>query len=316
MAAATTGPEMRAARFHEYGPPSVLVVDLVPRPEPKEGEVLIHVRSAGVNAIDWKLRAGYLKAYMPLELPAIPGLDVAGIVEAVGPGVTAFSVGDEVFGRGASTYAEYAAGSTATLTHIPDGVSFDQAAALHVGGVVSWVGLFDVAQIEPGQRVLIQGGAGGVGSIAVQLAHWKGAHVIATTSTDNVAFVQLIGADEVVDYTKVAFEDVIHDVDVVFETVGGDVTARSWSTLKPGGLMVVIAGMPDADAATAHGVRVANVPQPAVTTPVLDELAKLVASGDLVPQIGAAFALEEAAQAQAASETGHGRGRIVLLVSS
>ncbi|HVC04711.1 MAG TPA: NADP-dependent oxidoreductase, partial [Candidatus Acidoferrales bacterium] len=240
MAAETTEPDMRAARFHEYGPPSVLVVDLVPRPVPKEGEVLIHVHTAGVNAIDWKLRAGYLQAYMPMELPATPGIDVAGTVEEVGSGVTAFAVGDDVFGRGVGTYAEYAVGKVATLAHIPDGVSFDQAATLHVGGVVSWVGLFDVAHVEPGQRVLIQGGTGGVGSIAVQLAHWKGAHVIATTSTANVEYVQSIGADEVVDYTTVAFEEVVHDVDVVYDTVGGEVTGRSWSTLKPGGIMVVI----------------------------------------------------------------------------
>src|ERR1700722_733244 len=316
MAAATTPPEMRAARFHEYGPPSVLVIDLVPRPAPQEGEVLIHVRTAGVNPIDWKMRAGYLKTYMPVDLPRIPGLDVAGIVEQVGPGVTEFAAGDAVFGRGTSTYAEYATGPLATLARKPDGVSFDQAATLHVGGVTAWIALFDMAHLEPGQRVLIQGGAGGVGSIAVQLAHWKGAHVIATTSTDNVAYVQSIGADEVVDYTAVKFEDVLRDVDAVIDTVGGEITARSWGVLKPGGIMVVVAGAPDAEAAAAHGVRVSNVAHPAVTTPVLEELARLVAEGDLGPHIGAVFPLEEAAEAQAASETGHGRGRIVLHVSS
>ncbi len=307
---------MRAARFHEYGPPSVLVIDVVPRPVPKDGEVLIRVRAAGVNPIDWKLRAGYIKAYMPIELPGTPGLDVAGTVEGVGPGVTEFSVGDDVFGRGAGTYAEYATGPVATLARKPDGVSFDQAATLHVGGVTAWVALFDMAHLEAGQRVLIQGGAGGVGSLAVQLARWKGAHVIATTSTDNVEYVQSIGADEVVDYTAVKFEDVVHDVDAVIDTVGGEITARSWGVLKPGGIMVVVAGAPDTEAAAAHGVRVTNVAHPAVTTPVLEELARLVASGDLVPHIGATFPLEEAAQAQAASETGHGRGRIVLHVAS
>lgn len=316
MAPDTTAPEMRAARFHEYGPPAVLVIDLVPRPVPKEGEVLIRVRTAGVNPIDWKLRAGYLKTYMPIELPGTPGLDVAGTVERVGPGVTELSAGDDVFGRGVSTYAEYAIGPVATLVRKPDGVSFDQAATLHVGGETAWVALFDTAELEAGQRVLIQGGAGGVGAIAVQLAHWKGAHVIATTSTDNVAYVQSIGADEVIDYTAVKFEDVVHDVDVVIDTVGGEITGRSWSTLKPGGIMVVVAGAADAEAATAHGVRVSNVRHPAVTSPVLEELGRLVVSKDLVPHIGAAFPLEEAAQAQAASETGHGRGRIVLHVAS
>jgi NADPH:quinone reductase-like Zn-dependent oxidoreductase len=314
--ATTTAPEMRAARFHDYGPPSVLVIDLVPRPVPQEGEVLIRVRTAGVNPIDWKMRAGYLKTYMPVELPRIPGLDVAGIVEQVGTGVTEFAEGDAVFGRGTGTYAEYATAPVATLARKPDGVSFDQAATLHVGGETAWVALFETAQLEAGQRVLIQGGAGGVGAIAVQLAHWKGAHVIATTSTDNVAYVQSLGADEVVNYTAVKFEDVVHDVDVVIDTVGGEITARSWGALKPGGIMVVVAGAADEEAAAAHGVRVSNVRHPSVTTPVLEELARLVASGDVAPHVGAVFPLEEAAQAQAASETGHGRGRIVLHVSS
>jgi NADPH:quinone reductase-like Zn-dependent oxidoreductase len=316
MAAATTTPEMRAARFHDYGPPSVLVIDLVPRPVPQQGEVQIRVHSAGVNPIDWKIRAGYLKTYMPVELPRIPGLDVAGTVEQVGPGVTELSAGDAVFGRGTGTYAEYAIAPVATLARKPEGVSFDQAATLHVGGETAWTALFDMAHLEAGQRVLIQGGAGGVGAIAVQLAHWKGAHVIATTSTDNVGYVQSIGADEVVDYTTVRFEDAVHDVDAVIDTVGGEITARSWGTLKPGGILVVVAGAPDAEAAEAHGVRVSNVAHRAVTTPVLEELARLVASGDLVPHIGAVFPLEESAEAQAASETGHGRGRIVLHVAS
>jgi NADPH:quinone reductase-like Zn-dependent oxidoreductase len=269
-----------------------------------------------VNPIDWKLRAGYLKTYMPVDLPATPGLDVAGTVEQVGPGVTEFSTGDNVFGRGTATYAEYATGPVATLARKPDAVSFDQAATLHVGGETAWVALFDTAQLEAGQRVLIQGGAGGVGALAVQLAHWKGAHVIATSSTDNVAYVQSLGADEVVDYTAVKFEDVVHDVDVVIDTVGGEITARSWSALKPGGIMVVVAGGPDEEAAKAHGVRVSNVRHPVVTTPVLEHLAELVVSGDLVPHVGAVFPLDEAAEAQAQSETGHGRGRIILHVSS
>jgi NADPH:quinone reductase-like Zn-dependent oxidoreductase len=252
---------------------------------------------------------------MPVSLPAIPGLDLAGTVVEVGSGVTEFAPGDEVFGRGVSTYAEYAVAPVATLARKPAGVTFDQAATLHVGGVTAWVGLFDMAHLEPGQRVLVQGGAGGVGSTAVQLAHWKGAHVIATTSTANVAFVRSIGADEVVDYTAVQFEDVVHDVDAVLETVGGDVTGRSLSVLKPGGILVVVAGRPDPEAAAARGVRVSGVVLPESTTPVLEALAQLVESGALAPEIGAVYPLAEAAQAQAVSETGHGRGRIILQVS-
>ncbi len=310
-----TDPSMRAVRFHEYGPPSVLVVDEIDRPEPKAGEVLIRVHAAGVNPIDWKLRAGYLKDFMPVTLPYIPGLDVAGTVESVGEGVSDFAVGDRVFGRGTGTYAEFAVAPVTTIARIPDGVTFEHAAPLHVGGETAWVALFDTAHLETGQRLLVQGGAGGVGAIAVQLGHWKGAYVIATASAANVEFVRSLGADEVVDYTSVNVEDAVHDVDVVIDTVGGAVTAQSWNALKPGGILVVVAGMPDTDAATARGVRTSGVMHPAETRPVLEELGKLVASGDLKPQIGPEFPLGEAAQAHALSETGHGRGRILLKVA-
>jgi NADPH:quinone reductase-like Zn-dependent oxidoreductase len=315
MTADTAGSEMRAVRFHDYGPPTALVVDLVPRPEPKAGEVLIRVHAAGVNAIDWKFRAGYLKQYMPLELPYTPGLDVAGTVVAVGPGVTEFADGDDVFGRGAGAYAEYAIATVATLAHKPAGLSFEQAATLPIGGVTAWVGLFGEAHLEAGQRLLVQGGGGGVGSIAVQLGHWKGAYVFATASAANVEHVRALGADEVIDYAAARFEDVVHDVDVVLETVGGEITERSWGVLKPGGIMVVVAGMPDAERAASLGVRTSNVRPPEVTTPILAELGRLAASGAIVPQVGPVFSLAEAAEAHTASETGHGRGRIVLQVA-
>ncbi len=310
-----TETSMRAVRFHEYGPPSVLVVDEAERPDPKAGEVLMRVHVAGVNPVDWKFRAGYLKEYLPLTLPHTPGLDVAGTVEALGDGVTGFAIGDRVFGRGVGTYAEFAVAPATTIARIPEGVSFEQAAPLHVGGETAWVALFDTAHLEPGQRLLVQGGAGGVGSIAVQLGHWKGAYVIATASAANVEFVRSLGADDVIDYTSVNVEDAVHDVDVVLDTVGGEVTAQSWSVLKPGGILVAVAGMPDTETAAARGVRTSGVGHPAETRPVLEQLAQLVASGDVKPQIGQIFPLENARQAHAASETGHGRGRILLKVA-
>jgi NADPH:quinone reductase-like Zn-dependent oxidoreductase len=292
------------------------VVDTVDRPEPKAGEVLIRVRFAGVNPIDWKLRAGHVQRYMPIPLPATPGLDVSGTVETVGEGVTGFAVGDKVFGRGVATYAEFAVAPVATIAQIPDGVSFEEAAALHVGGVTAWLALFDTGHLEAGQRLLIQGGAGGVGSMAVQLGHWKGAYVIATASTANVEFVRSIGADEVIDYTTTNVEDAVHDVDVVVDTVGGEVTAHSWSVLKRGGILVTVAGMADAETAADRGVRTEAVARSTETRPILEELGKLVASGHLKPEIQRVFPLEQAAQAQAASETGHGRGRILLRVAA
>ena len=306
---------MQASRFHEYGPPDVLRLEETPRPEPGEGQMLVRVHAAGVNPIDWKLRAGYLQAFMPVELPHIPGFDLAGTVEALGTGVAGFAVGDAVFGRGVGTYAQYAVAPATTLAPKPAAVSFEQAATLPVGGVTAWAGLFAAAELERGQRLLVHGGAGGVGSFVVQLAHWKGAHVIATASAANAEFVRSLGADEVVDYAAVRFEDVVSDVDVVYDTVGGDVTEHSWGVLKPGGILVVIAGMPDTATAEARGVRTSGTNAPEVTSPILQELARLAEAGDLRPQVGPTFPLADAAGAHALSETGHGRGRIVLTVA-
>jgi NADPH:quinone reductase-like Zn-dependent oxidoreductase len=308
--------EMLAVQFHEYGSPDVLRVETVPRPEQGEGEVLVRVHSAGCNPIDWKYRAGYLQAFMPLELPHIPGFDLSGTVEAVAAGVPDFAVGDEVFGRGAGTYAEYAVAPATTLALKPAAVSFDQAATLAIGGVTAWAGLFEAAKLEPGQRLLVHGGAGGVGSFVVQLAHWKGAHVIATASAGNLDLVRALGADETLDYNAVRFEDEVGDLDVVFDTVGGEITDRSWGVLRPGGMLVAIAGMADTDTAAARGVQTSGTQAPEVTSPILARLAALVESGDLDPQVGETFPLAEAARAHAASETGHGHGRIVLHVSS
>jgi len=315
MAAEPEVRRMKAVRFNEYGPATNLVVANVDRPEPKDGEVLVRVRAAGVNAIDWKFRAGYLQAYVPLELPHTPGLEFAGTVEKVGAGVSGFSPGDEVFGRGAGTYAEYAIARVQDIAHKPRSVSVEQAATLSIGGVTAWVGLFDAANLEPGQRLLVQGGAGGVGSFAVQLGHWKGAYVIATTSTDNVDYVRSLGADEVIDYTKTKFEDAVRDVDVLFDTVGDEVTERSWSVLKPGGILVAGATMPDPEKAASHGVRTSGAQSPEAVAPLLEELAKLVESGSLTPQVGQIFQLADAVQAHAAAETGHGRGRKILQVA-
>jgi|SRR5438105_257043 len=314
--AATETRQMRAVRFHDYGPPSVLTLENVVRPTPSESEVLIRVRAAGVNAIDWKFRAGYLKEWVPLELPHTLGLDVAGTVEEVGPGVSDFAVGDEVFGRGAGGYADYAIAPVTTIVRKPAGLSFEAGATLSVGGVTAWVGLFDAPKLESGQRLLVQGGAGGVGSFAVQLGHWKGAHVIATTATGNVDYVRSLGADDVIDYTTANIEDVVRDVDVVLDTVGGEVMDRSWSVLKPDGILVSVAGVPDPEKAAAHGVRTSGVQPPEIIRPVLEELVRLIREGALVPQIRQVFPLYDAAKAHAAAETGHGCGRIVLQVSS
>jgi NADPH:quinone reductase-like Zn-dependent oxidoreductase len=304
--------EMAAIRFHEYGPPEVLRLETVQRPDPEPGEVLVRVRAAGVNPIDWKIRAGYLQQFMPLDLPYTPGIDVAGTVEEVGAEVDGLAAGDEVFGRGAGTYAELAVAPAVSLARKPVGIGFEDAATLGVGGITSWVGLFDVGKLQPGQRVLVQGGAGGVGSLAVQLARWKGAYVVATAGAANADHVRSLGADEVIDYSATRFEDAASDIDVVLDTVGGEVTGRSWDVLAPGGILVVIASMPDPETAAARGFRTSGVQAPQATSHILEQLAALVESGEVRPQVGQVFPLAEAASAHTASETGHGRGRIVL----
>src|SRR5438552_8287758 len=175
---AEAGQTTTAVRFHEYGDPSVLRLEDVPRPKPGAGEVLVLVRATGVHPMDWKLRAGYLKDFMPLQLPHIPGYELAGTVDEVGDGVTGFTPGDDVFGLGAATYAAHAVAPVATLAKKPDSMTFEEAATLGLSGVTAWRTI-DTADRQPGERVLILGGAGGVGLVAVQLAHWKGAHVIA-----------------------------------------------------------------------------------------------------------------------------------------
>jgi NADPH:quinone reductase-like Zn-dependent oxidoreductase len=306
--------EMRAVRFHEYGPASGLTLESVDRPEPRDSEVLVRVHAAGVNPIDWKFRAGYLQEFMPLDLPYTPGIDVAGTVESVGADVPDLAAGDAVFGRGSGTYAEFALAPSGSLAVKPKRISFEEAATLGVGGVTAWSGLFDTARLEAGQRLLVHGGAGGVGSLAVQLGHWTGAHVIVTASDANAGYVRSLGADEVIDYRATPFEDVVGDLDVVFDTVGGEVTERSWDVLRPDGILVVIAGMPEPEKAKAHGVRTAGVQAPEPIAPILHQLAQLVESGELRPQVGQVFSVSEAAASHAASETGHGRGRIVLQV--
>ena len=306
---------MRAVRFHDYGDPSVLRVDEVPRPRPKAGEVLVEVRAAGVNPIDWKLRSGNLQAFLPVELPHVPGIELAGTVSELGPGVTEFSLGDDVFGRGQGAYAEYAIAPAQSIARKPKVLSFVEAATLPNGGITAWWGLFEIAGLESGQRLLIHGGAGGVGGLAVQLGRWKGAHVIATTSTASLDFVRSLGADEVVDYSVSRFEETVGDVDVVLDTVGGDVTDRSWSVLKTGGILVSASGMPQLERAEQHGVRAAGVRAAPDVRRVLGQLAALVVDGKLKPLVGQRVPLAEVEAAQRVSETGHGRGRIILDVS-
>src|SRR5437764_8941823 len=202
--------------MYQYGGPEELRLERIERPAPQAGVVLVRVHAAGVNPVDWKFRQGFLKDFFPMSFPYTPGRDLAGVVEEVGPDVTTFQKGQAVFGQSAhGTYTEYTPAAVDTLALKPKTLSFDEAAAIPVGATTAWQGLFDHGGLQAGQRVLIQGAAGGVGMFAVQFARWKGAYVIGTTSTSNVDFVRSLGAETVIDYTSTPVEQTVHDVDLV-----------------------------------------------------------------------------------------------------
>jgi NADPH:quinone reductase-like Zn-dependent oxidoreductase len=300
--------KMRAVRVHDYGSADQLKLEDAPQPEPKEGQVLVRLKAAGVNPADWKYRQGLYKAFMPLSFPWTPGLEGAGVVEAVGPGVTAYKSGDAVFGNINAAYAEYAVVPAGDLAPKPAALSFEEAASVPVGALTGW-GAVEAADIKPGQRVFVQGAAGGVGLFAAQLARSKGAHVIGTASAVNLDFVRSLGV-EAIDYDAAPFETVVHDVDNVIDTVGGEVLQRSWDVLKPGGLLVSVAGRATEEEAKAKGKRFKGASRVAASN--LVEIGELITAGKLTPAIQASFPLSEAVAAQQLCETGHGRGRIIL----
>jgi len=311
---------MKAVRVHNYGWPEVLRFEDAPRPTPGSGELLIRVYAASVNPLDWKVRAGYMKDYIPLPLPFIPGWDVSGVVEAVGSSVTKFKKGDEVYARpdvaahGNGAYAEYVVAKETETALKPKSIDHVHATTIPVGAVTAWRALFDAAGLKEGQRVLIHGAAGGVGSFAVQLAKWKGAYVIGTASSQNQAFLKELGVDDPVDYEKTRFEELVRDVDVVFDPIGGETQKRSWQTLKKGGILVSIVAPPSEEEANKFGVRSAFLSAKGGSA-LLAELATLVDSGKIKPMVEKVLPLSEARQAHELNETGHARGKIVLKVA-
>jgi NADPH:quinone reductase-like Zn-dependent oxidoreductase len=306
---------IQSIRVHEYGEPEQLKLEQVPRPSPQAGEVLVRVHAAGVNPADWKVRRGWFKDFLTVQLPYVPGGDLAGVVEEVGPGVTAFQKGQAVFGQSShGSYTEIATASVDTLALKPEKLSFDEAAAIPVGAATAWQGIFDNGGLQPGQRILIQGASGGVGLFAVQFARWKGAHVIATTSTANVDFVRSLGAETVIDYTKTSVESVVHDVDVAFDTVGVSTFPASLQAVKRGGTLVTIAGQPSLEQAQEKGVLVTSF-LVRVTSELLQIFARLIEEGHVKVALETTFPLSEAAKAHERSQSGHGRGRIVLHIA-
>ena len=308
---------MKAVRIHEYGNSNVLAFEDAPKPSITAEDVLIRVVASSVNPVDWKIREGYLQEMISYEMPLTLGWDVSGVVEAVGADVTRFNVGDAVYSRPDitrnGTYAEFVVVRESEIAHKPKTISHNEAASLPLAGITAWEALITSAEISPGQRVLIHAGSGGVGSLAIQLAKSRGAYVIATTSGKNQALVESLGADQVIDYQKQNFAETLQDIDVVFDTLGGDIQDSSWGVLKPGGILVSIVSPPSEDKAKELGVRSAFVfIQP--NAYILEQFAKLVDQGKIRPIVGAEFALEDIEKAHALSESGRAIGKIVLSV--
>jgi NADPH:quinone reductase-like Zn-dependent oxidoreductase len=310
---------MKAIRIHDFGGPDVLAYEDAPMPEPTEGEVLVKVYAAGINPADWKTRqsGGFIKQ-SGAQMPVILGWDMSGVIESVGPGVTAFTSGQSVYGmvrfpNMGNAYAEYLTTPISDIALKPEKIDHVHAAGVPLAGLTAWQALFEVAALEAGQRILVQAAAGGVGHLAVQLAKWKGAYVIGTASAQNSDFLRQIGADEVIDYNAVLFEDVLHDVDVVFNAVNPEIATRSLKVLKHGGMLVSIAGLPSSEALAEYDVRAQGMLVRPESTQ-LTELAKLIDEGKVRPYVESVFPLTEAAKAHELGEQGHTRGKIVLKV--
>jgi len=316
VSAQSQKPTMKAIVVHEYGGPEVLKYEAVPRPEPKDNEVLVRMIAAGVNPVDALIRSGKYAKFFGTTLPLIPGYDIAGVVEKTGAKVTKLKVGDPVYAyvMWGGGYAEHAVATEGEAAAKPKSITFVEAAGVPLAALTAWQALIDAAKLSAGQTVLIHGGSGGVGSFAIQIAKARGAKVIATASTPNQDLLKELGADVAIDYTKTKFEDVAKDVDVVLDSVGKDTLARSYGVLKKGGFITTLVAQPDQTELDKHGIRGA----PISVKPNSDELmeiTRLIEEKKIKPIVSQVLPLTEAVKAQEQAATHHTRGKIVLNVA-
>jgi len=310
---------MKAVRMHTRAGPEALVYEDAPTPEIGPGEVLVRVRAAGVTPTEFTWNSTFTTEDKKSRLPIIPAFEVAGTVGRVGSQASNLAVGDAVYGlldfwrNGAA--AEYVAARASDLAPKPNSLSFTYAAAVPLSGLTAWQSLFDYANLMEGETVLVHGAGGGVGTFAVQLAHWRGAHVFATCSKEKADLATSLGADRVIDYSSVRFQDELHGLDVVLDTVGGEVLENSWGVLRPGGSLVTIVGDAPEDTASKYGVRGFSI----LVKPnrkELVEIAGLIDTGELRPVVDAVFPLSHAREAYERGLRGHNRGKLVLKVGN
>lgn len=308
---------MKAIVINQYGGSDQLVEKELPTPELADDQVLVELKATSINPIDWKMRAGYLKEMLPYDFPIILGWDAAGIIKKVGTSVTSFSVGDKVLARPATTprgtYAEYTAIEENLVSKMPDNISFDEAAAIPLTGQTAWVALVEIGKIKEGDRVLIHGGSGGVGHLAIQIAKYFGAYVAATASGKNEELVKSLGADQFINYQEEDFEQILSDFDFVLDTQGGEIQEKSYNILKKGGTLVSIVAPPDEEKAAEKGVLTGYFfLEP--TGERMKALAKLIEEDHLKPIIGKTFPFtqEGLREAHDVSENESIPGKVVI----
>lgn len=309
---------MKAAQINEYGDQSVIVINEIDKPVVGSGQVLVEVHASSINPFDTAVREGYVKEMIPLQLPVTLGGDIAGVVVEVGEGVTNVAVGDKVYGQASAVagnsgaFAEFAVTSASQIAKAPEGLDFKQSASLPLTGVSGWQALTQHIKLQPRQKIFIHGGAGGIGTIAIQIAKNIGAYTATTATGEGVDYVKQLGADEVIDYKTQDFAELLNGYDAVFDTVGDDFT-KTLTVLKKGGIAVSMIAQADEAKANALGVT-ALTQASQVTTTALDELSKLVDNGVVTAHVDKVFPLAQIKEAFEARETGKVLGKVVIEV--
>ena len=312
---------MKSIQINKYGGSDVVYTkDDVPMPKVSACKVLVKVRASGVNPVDWKIREGYLQQMAPLQFPATLGTDFSGVINQLGGSVsTDLKIGDEVYGQasllsgGSGAFAEFVLTNINSIAHKPKTLNHIEAAGLPLVGVSAWQGLVENIGLSRNQRILIHGGAGGIGSIAIQLAKHLGANVATTVRPEDEEFVRNLGADEIVDYTSQSFEDMLHDYDAAFDTVGGETYRRSFKVLKNNGIIVSMLEQPDSDLMNQYGIKAISQ-FTETTSERLTKLAEWVDQNNIKVNVDKTFSLNEAANALDYQKDVRPRGKIVLTV--
>ncbi len=313
-------PTMKSAQITRYGGSEVVEINQnAPLPNPSAGKVLAIVKAAGVNPADWKIREGYMKQMVSLQFPSTLGMDFSGVIKQLGEGVSDLEQGDEVYGQagviggGSGAFAEMALTDAGKIAHKPKTLSHKEAAGLPLTGVSAWQALVESIGLTKGQKILIHGGAGGIGSIAIQLAKRLGAYVATTVSSNDKQFVQELGADEVVDYKTQPFEDMLHDYDAVLDTVGGATYTKSFKVIRIAGVILSMLEQPNSELMGRFGVNAISQAT-RVNKERLTKLAQWVDQNNIRVHVEKTFLLDEAGKALDYQRDAHPKGKVVLVI--